>query len=92
MQALMPRRVDAMTTVTWTWMEGDTWYMNTTIRTGGLGLRKEQINYLKNYITDQYCRPPYEYLDAGLVIANQYYDENKKHLFTAFASKSICGR
>ena len=35
MQSLMPRRIDAMTTMTWTWMEDNTWYMNTQINTGG---------------------------------------------------------
>ena len=92
MSALLPRRIDAMTTVTSTWMQGDTWYMNTTINIGGRSLGEFERNSMKTYIQDQYCRPPYEYLDAGLVIANQYYDENNNYLFTALANKSICGR
>ena len=92
MQALMPRRIDAMTTVTWTWMEGNTWYINTTMNTGGRILGERQRDFLRKYVRDQYCRPPYEYLDAGLVITNQYYDENKNFLFAASASKRICGR
>ena len=92
MQALMPRRVDAITTISWTWMKGDTWYMNTTMNTGGRTLSQSRIDMLRNWIKDQYCRPPYEYLDAGLVITNQYYDENDNFLFAASASKRICGR
>tara|TARA_B100001013_G_C24304989_1_gene322376 strand:- start:73 stop:456 length:384 start_codon:yes stop_codon:yes gene_type:complete len=92
MQALMPRRIDAMTTMKWTWMEDNTWYMNTQINTGGRFLGEREKNILKSYIRDQYCRPPYEYLDAGLVITNQYYDENNNFLFAASASKRICGR
>lgn len=92
MQALMPRRVDAITTISWTWMEGDIWYLNTTMNTGGRTLSQSQIGMLRNWVKDQYCRPPYEFLDAGLVITNQYYDENDNFLFAASASKRICGR
>ena len=92
MQSLMPRRIDATTTMTWTWMEDNTWYMNTQINTGGRFLGEREKNILKGYIRDQYCRPPYEYLDAGLVITNQYYDESKNFLFAASARKRICGR
>ena len=47
--------------------------------------------YMKDYIKQQYCRPPYEYLDAGFIIENRYYDEKGKYLLTASASKRICG-
>ncbi len=35
MQSILPRRIDAITTVTSTWMTGNTWYLNTQIDTGG---------------------------------------------------------
>ena len=92
MQALMPRRVDQMTTITSTWMKDKTWYINATINTGGRNPNEKTKRFLKSYIRDQYCRPPYEYLDAGLVITTQYFDENNKFIVAASASRSICGR
>ena len=92
MQSILPRRIDAITTVTSTWMTGNTWYLNTQIDTGGRSINEAIKTSLRNYIKDQYCRPPYKYLDAGLIITNQYYDKNNNYLFAASASKSICGR
>ena len=92
MRAVLPRRIDAMTTLVGTKMVGSTWVLETRINTGGRILADTGKSYMRNYIKQQYCRPPYEYLDAGLIIENRYYDENGKYLFTASASKSICGR
>ena len=92
MKAVLPRRVDAITTVIDTRMEGSTWILITKIETGGRQMTPYAKTYLRDYIKDQYCRPPYEYLDAGLIIENRYYDEKGKYLFTASANKRICGR
>ena len=92
MKALLPRRVDAVTTVIDSRMEGSTWVFITQFDTAGRQLTPYAKNYLRDYIKDQYCRPPYEYLDAGLIIENRYYDEKGKYLFTASANKRICGR
>ena len=92
MRALLPRRVDAMTTVIDSRMEGSTWIFITQLKTGGRTMSEYGKSYLKNYVKDQYCRPPYEYIDAGLIISTRYYDEKGKYLFTATANKKICGR
>lgn len=92
LKAVLPRRVDAMTTVVDTRMEGSTWILITEINTAGRQMTPYAQTYLKDYIKQQYCRPPYEYLDAGLIIENRYYDETGKYLLTASASKKICGR
>ena len=92
MREVLPRRIDAMTTMIDSRMEGSTWIFITQIDTAGGQMTPYAKTYMSDYVKDQYCRPPYEYLDAGLIIENQYYDENSKYLFTASASKRICGR
>lgn len=92
MKAVLPRRVDAMTTVIDAKMEGSIWILVTQVETGGMQMSEYGKSYIKNYIKQQYCRPPYEYIDAGLIIQNRYYDERGKYLFTATANKRICGR
>ena len=92
MQALLPRRIDQMSTVSKTWFEKDIWYMNIRVQTGGHILQKNQKNFIRDYLKDQYCRPPYEYIDAGLTITTQYFDEKGNFLFNAIANRRICGR
>jgi len=92
MKGVLPRRVDAMTTIIDSRMEGSTWIFITQIDTTGRQMTPYAKTYMSDYVKDQYCRPPYEYLDAGLIIENRYYDEKSKYLFTASASKRICGR
>jgi hypothetical protein len=92
MKAALPYRVDAMTTIVDTRFEGNTWFIDTQASTGGRDLTDQQRQILKTYIQKQYCRPPYEYLDAGLIISNRYSDEYGDHLITVTASKAECGR
>lgn len=92
MKAVLPRRVDQMTTVVDTWMRDNTWYMKTVINIGDRKINQKIADFISEYIKDQYCRPPWEYIDAGLNISNQYYDQRGNYLFVASANKRICGR
>jgi hypothetical protein len=92
MRGVLPRRINAMTTMIDSRMEGSTLIFTAQIDTAGRQMTPYAKTYMSDYVKDQYCRPPYEYLDAGLIIETKYYDEKGKYLLTATASKRICGR
>ena len=57
MKAVLPRRVDAMTTVIDAKMEGSTWILVTQVETGGMQMSEYGKSYIKNYArTSQHTR------------------------------------
>ena len=81
-----------MTTIVDTSFEGNTWFIDAQLSLGRGDFTDKQNELLKTYVRDQYCRPPYEFLDAGLIISTRYSDEQGDHLATVTASKAECGR